>query len=104
MAMSEAAKHIKWMRKLWEEFDFEQLETTLLRVDNQDPLVWGNQGVQQARHVSIKVNFLKECRDRGILRLQYCKSSEMVADLLTKPLLRFAFEKHRKVLCRRFNS
>ena len=98
MAMSEAAKHMKWTRKLLEEFGFKQIEGTLLRVDNQGAFLWGSQGIRHAKHVSIRLNFVKECIERGILILLYCKSSEMVADILTMPLLRLAFEKHRNVL------
>ena len=100
--MREAAKHMKWTRKRLEEFGFKQTEGNLLRVDNQGVLLWGSQGIRHVKHVSIRLNFVKECIERGIPILLYCKSSEIVADILTKPLFRLAFEKHRNVLCQGF--
>jgi hypothetical protein len=50
------------------------------------------------RHMRIKWNFIKELIDSQIVDIQYCKSSDMVADLLTKPLSGKMFWNQRNVI------
>ena len=102
ISMSEAAKELVWMRKLLSELGCEQKDATMLYVDNLAAISWGTEGVRNAKHVSIRVNFVKEQCDLKNINLLYCQSSEMPADVLTKPLSANVFENHRdslSVLC-----
>ncbi|KAM1173939.1 hypothetical protein ACFX15_026054 [Malus domestica] len=50
------------------------------------------------KHVDVRFYFLRDlCKD-GKIELEYCKSGEQVADILTKPLMQPAFEKLRSML------
>ena len=93
--MSEATKLIIWLRDLLTQLDCQQEKPTALNEDNQGALVWSTDGVRHAKHVSIRLNFVKEQVEFGAVRPVYCSTQQMTADILTKPLLRVAFEKHR---------
>lgn len=93
--MSETSKLVISLRHLLHELDSTQGEPTVVMKDNQGAIVWSTEGVRHAKHVPIRRNFSKEQIDRGIIKAQYCPTADMTTDVLTKPLLRHAFEKHR---------
>lgn len=97
-SMSEGAKLIVWLRKLLEELHCPQDSCTTMSGDNQGALVWSGDGIRHAKHVSIRMNFVKGCVDQSLIKLVYCPTQDMVADILTKPLKRVAFEKCRTAM------
>ena len=56
--------------------------------------------VQRAasKHVDLADHYIRECQERGLIRVAYVKTGDMVADTLTKQLGRKEFEKHRAAL------
>ena len=98
MALSEGLKLVLWLRSLLGELDCKQMDPTVIKEDNQGAVTWGQEGVRHAKHVFIRKNFVKENVDKGSIRLEYCETKKMTADILTKPLLRLAFDKHRDEL------
>ena len=95
IAMSEAAKELIWLRNLLSELGEVHNGPTIMFGDKQGAQVWGPEGVRRAKHVAIRANYGKEQVDRNVITLAYCPSATLTADVLTKPLLRVAFEKHR---------
>lgn len=69
---------------------------TDLNVDSQGALIWGKDRARHAKHVSIRKKFVHENVEKGNIKLLYCTISSIPADILTKPLLRVAFEHHRR--------
>lgn len=65
---------------------------TVLHEDNQGALVWGTDGVQRAKRISLKRNFVKDHVAFGTVSLKYCPTEFMFAEVLTKPPLRVRFE------------
>ena len=53
-------------------------------------------GHKRAKHIDIRHHFVREAVQSGTIVLTYCPTTEMVADLLTKPLPKAQFEKLRK--------
>ena len=52
----------------------------------------------RSKHIDVRFHFLRDlCKDEKI-ELQYCRSGEQIADILTKPLKQPALEKLRKML------
>ena len=98
MALSEGLKLVLWLRFLLDELDCAQMDPTVIKEDNQGAVTWGQEGVRHAKHVSIRKNFVKENVQKGSIQLEYCATNDMTADVLTKPLLRLAFDKHRDEL------
>ena len=67
--------------------------------DNQSCIALANNPVHYARtkHIDIRYHFIRDYANKDI-DIIYCPTKEMVADLLTKPLARPAFEKYVKAL------
>lgn len=60
--------------------------------DNQGAKAWGTEGVRNAKHVTIRTNYVKEAIDSGTILMKYCPSAKRITDVLTKPLLRVKFQ------------
>ena len=47
----------------------------------------------RAKHIDIKHHFIREQVSQGNVKLEYCPTTEMTADILTKGLSRESFDK-----------
>ena len=83
------------MRQLLTAFDEDVEGPTVLFEDNQGAIVWGDEGIRNAKHISIRLNYIKEHVDLHTVTRTHCPTEAMVADVLTKPLQRQKFEYHR---------
>ena len=50
----------------------------------------------RTKHIDVKYHFIRESTRSGLIQLVYIPTNEMVADILTKALLRERHEKHMK--------
>ena len=46
----------------------------------------------RTKHIDIKYHFIQDVEAKGIIKVEYCPTSDQVADVLTKALSR---EKHK---------
>jgi hypothetical protein len=58
----------------------------------------GRPASDRTRHVAIRFFFIKDRADAGEVRLEYCPTEEMLADVLTKPMQGAKFFKFRDKL------
>ena len=96
VALSSATQEAVWLRKLLSDLGVAPDEPTVLMEDNQGAIAIARNPVAHARtkHFDIRHHYVREAV-QGVIDLRYCPTSEMVADLLTKPLSRGQFEKLR---------
>ncbi|KAJ9524188.1 hypothetical protein QJQ45_005009 [Haematococcus lacustris] len=87
MAASGAVKEAVWLRKLMQDLG---LPGTCVNImcDNQAALQLLNNPMASARskHISVHHHFARERAARGEVMFTYCSTSEMAADVMTKPL------------------
>jgi transposase InsO family protein len=95
MAAHSATKEGLWVRTLLKELGYEGAQTAPLhmRSDSQGALSIITNDIVSARskHIDVQHHFVRERAARGEVSFHYCKSRDMVADALTKPLPRDAF-------------
>ena len=72
----------------------------LLYEDNQAclHLVENSAVVGRAKHLELKMYFIRDCVNKGLLLMKYCPTDLMIADLFTKPLLERQFVALRRLL------
>jgi len=87
-AMALALSEMIWMKNLMAELKLLRNNTMVLNCDNISAMNIANNPVQHDRtkHIEIDRFFIKEKLDSNMLKLKYVKSSEQLADCLTKGL------------------
>ncbi|CAL9024981.1 unnamed protein product [Prunus brigantina] len=75
-----------WLRKMFEVFGDEQKGATIY-CDNMSTIKLSRNAVMHGRskHIDVRFHFLHDLCSDGKIELQYCKTGEQVADILTKP-------------------
>ncbi|KAJ9517017.1 hypothetical protein QJQ45_002524 [Haematococcus lacustris] len=87
MAASGAVKEAVWLRKLMQDLGLPGSCVNIM-CDNQAALQLLNNPMASARskHISVHHHFARERAARGEVMFTYCSTSEMAADVMTKPL------------------
>ena len=76
------------------------MKPTVLKCDNQSSIKLAYNPIYQARtkHIEIQHHFVREKIQEKEIDLTYCKTTDNVADIFTKPLRKMSFEVCRKQL------
>jgi hypothetical protein len=100
MGETQATKEAVWLRSLLKEMNHEQLRATIIFGDNQGAIALAKNPQYHARtkHISIQQHYVREVVEAGEVKMEFIPTSKMIADGLTKPLPRPAFEKFRSLL------
>ena len=100
IALSHAAKEAIFLRQLFSEFDSSDYGPIMIQEDNQAALAISKNPVfySKTKHIDICYHFTREAVAESQIELQYCNTQYMIADILTKPLAKFQFEKLRSRL------
>ncbi|SCV68509.1 BQ2448_630 [Microbotryum intermedium] len=100
LAASAAAKEAMWLRRLAADLKIQQPGSTLIWEDNQAVIAIALNPAHHGRtkHYSVHHFYIRKRVTVGDIRIKYCKTGAMTADLLTKPLARNLFELHREGL------
>lgn len=88
VALSEACQELKWLKLLLLDFNEFVSDPTVIYEDNQSCLkIVDNEKIgARTKHIDVKFHFAREMKSDGGVIFEYCPSSDMVADMLTKPL------------------
>ena len=90
IALSSAAQETVWLRRLITELGSELEGPTTLMEDNQSAIAMAKnpQFHGRAKHIDIRHHFIREKVNGGDIKLIYCPTGDMIADMLTKGLNR----------------
>jgi hypothetical protein len=94
------AREILWTRHFLEEIDIVYNEPTTIFEDNQGTIAFATnqKALRRMKHIDVKFHFIKNLIEENIVRLHYRRTSEMTADIFTKPLPPLTHERHAKAL------
>ena len=86
------AQELIWIQQLYDELEI-NYTTPVLWIDNQGALALSKNPTKHSKtkHVSIKEHFIRDTVNNGKIKTEYCRTDEMEADILTKPLGRKKF-------------
>jgi transposase-like protein len=89
-----------WLRNLLKELEHPQEEPTVIYVDNQSAIKLAKNPVQHGRskHIDTRFHFLRDHVKQKTIELKYCRTTEQVADIFTKPLSGAIFMRLRDML------
>jgi hypothetical protein len=88
VAATHGLKEAMWLRSLLSEVFGSFKDTTVLLCDNQSAIALARDHQYHARtkHIDVRYHFIRWVVDQGVVRLVYCPTEDMVADVLTKAL------------------
>ena len=89
-----------WLRKLLAGLFECELEATLVHCDKQSGIRLSENPMfhDRSKHINLRYHFLRDCVQRGTIRLEYIQTYEQVADIFTKALCKQSFVKFRDKL------
>lgn len=88
VAATHGVKEALWLRSLLSEVFGSFKDATVLLCDNQSAIALARDHQYHARtkHIDVRYHFIRWVIDQGVVRLVYCPTEDMVADVLTKAL------------------
>jgi hypothetical protein len=103
VALTHSSKDIIWIQKLLSELRSifsDDFTSTTLFCDNQGAIRLSKDSTFHARtkHIDIHFHFIRQTVAQKHITLSYCSTNDMIADILTKSLSPFKFEKFRTLL------
>jgi Reverse transcriptase (RNA-dependent DNA polymerase) len=101
VGVEEAMTGIVWTRNFLESQGV-NVHDNVVYQDNQSAMLLEKNGTassgKRTRHINIRYYFVKDRIDSGELRVEYCPTEDMLADIFTKPLQGALFRKFRDQL------
>ena len=92
VALASATQEALWMRQLTAELNGKLLTEAIVIFEDYQSAVAMTKNPQfhgHSKHIAIKYHFIRE----GIVKIQYCPSTEIIADMLMKALPKDVFAK-----------
>ena len=96
IALANATQEALWLKRLFAEMGSEQ--ETIIFEDNQSAISMTKNPQYHGRHISIKYHFVRDQVSEGTVKIKYCPSSDMEADIMTKGLSKYEFTKLRNMI------
>jgi len=99
-ALADAASEAAWLRGLMEEIGMPLTTPIVIHCDNQSSIKLAKNSVQNARtkHIERQIHFVRHHIKKQRIAVNYIKSQDQVADILTKPLTPQKFREMRNML------
>jgi hypothetical protein len=98
MAATTAACQGIWLARLLGEILNEKPVKPKLLVDNKSAISLSKNPVfhERSKHIDIRYHFIRECVEEGRVDIDYIRTSDQLADVLTKALGRLMFQELRR--------
>lgn len=98
IALAETCQEVIWLRSLCKDLGIDLIDPTIINEDNQSciKLVENEKFSNRTKHIDTRYHFVRDLKENGIIKLQYCCTELNVADLLTKPLGASRMDQMRK--------
>ena len=99
VALAGAAQEAVWLKHLYQELAHSPDKPVLIKEDNQSAIAISKNPQYHGRvkHIDIKYHFIREQVCNRNVELEYCPTSAMIADMLTKGLGRVQLQKLREL-------
>jgi hypothetical protein len=100
IAAATAASQAVWLSRLLSEMIGGEAQKVKLRIDNQSAIELSKNPVhhERTKHIDLRYHFIRECVEEGKVDVEQVRTSNQLADILTKPLGRALFTELRDKL------
>ncbi len=100
VALCEATKKVVWMRRVLADLGLEQKEPTMIWEDNQAAIALTDNPGQhpKVKHIATRYHYTREAVGDKEVKIKFCPSADMIADIFTKSLPKETYFKLRNAL------
>lgn len=92
VAMSDGAREAKYIAQLVREMGFEPEAPIIVHEDNQTAKRMGEEiATKRSKHIDVKYHHVRDLVQHGVIEVVECRTDDMLADILTKPLPKDTF-------------
>ena len=100
VALSAATQEAIWLQKLFKELNLDQIEPLIINEDNQSAISMSKTIKDHGRgkHIDLKYHYVNDMINTGKIKLKYCPTTNMLADIFTKGLPKERFSRLRMML------
>ena len=93
VAMFHSVTEAVFLKRLLEQLGFDQDPIPVFQ-DNTSTIQWaqGKENFHRVKHLSVKYHYVRELLKERVIAVEYLSTIEMIADVLTKPLVNEQFE------------
>lgn len=93
---------VLWTNNLLKELGY-NIEPATIYQDNKSTIMLANKGegnFKRTKHINVRLFYVKQLIEEGEVKIEYLPTDDMIADLLTKPLVgeRFYYRLRAKLL------
>ncbi|KAF3635040.1 Ubiquitin carboxyl-terminal hydrolase family protein [Capsicum annuum] len=98
VAATACACQVICLRRILKELQFKMESATMIFCGNNSAIKLSKNPVNHGRskHIDVTYYFLRDLNNEGTIELQYCRSQDQLADILTKPLRFLPFQQLRR--------
>ena len=96
-AMALMAKEAIWLQYLLQDLGMSKYAPRTLLCDNQGAISLTKNPTHHAKtkHVDVQLHFIRDHVEKGTIKVEYCPTEDLVADIMTKGLAR---ERHERLI------
>ena len=100
VALSQATQEAIWLRRLLSDLGCKADGPTLIKEDNQGAIEIARNPKfhNRTKHIDMTFHFIREKIASKDIKVEYCSTDDMIADIMTKALPKDRFEKLRSLL------
>lgn len=101
MALAAAAQEAVWIRLLLQQlFELKEISPTIIKEDNQGCILLTKTTKHHSRtkHIDVRHHYIRSCIKENRVKVEYCPTKSMLADMFTKSLPSPLFFQHRAAL------
>lgn len=97
VALSETCKEAVWLRRLLDDFRWKGKKKVTIYEDNQSVIkfIIDERLSNRTKHIDTRKYFVKDYVDENLIKVIYCPTEKMIADMLTKGLPKTKIELFR---------
>jgi hypothetical protein len=99
-ALTQATKEAIWLQNLLKDLGMSKYAPRVINVDNQGAIALAENPIHHARtkHLDVQLQFVRSSIENGTIKLQYCPTDIMLADIMTKALARDKHSNMRELI------
>ncbi|MFS7989867.1 putative RNA-directed DNA polymerase [Helianthus anomalus] len=97
VAATTCACHCIWLKGLLEELEEKSMGTVTILCDNSSTIKLSKNPVMHRRtkHIDVRFHYLRDLVKKEVVKLEFCRTEEQLADVMTKPLKLDTFDQLR---------